>query len=30
MVGAAMELWCALTTPEIFRHYQKIALSIFI
>ena len=30
MVGATMESWCALTPPEIFRHYQQIALSIFI
>ncbi len=29
MVDAAMKLWSALTTPEIFRRYQQIALSIF-
>jgi insertion element IS1 protein InsB len=28
-VDAAIKLWCALTTPEIFQRYQKIALSIF-
>ncbi|MDZ5762632.1 IS1 transposase [Candidatus Cyrtobacter comes] len=24
-----IKLWCALTTPEIFQHYQDILLSIF-
>lgn len=29
MIDASMKLWCALTTPEIFAHYQKIFMSIF-
>jgi insertion element IS1 protein InsB len=29
MIDASMKLWCALTTPEIFAHYQQIFLSIF-
>jgi insertion element IS1 protein InsB len=30
MVYGSMKLWCALTTPEIFRQYQKTLLSIFV
>ena len=30
MVDNAMKLWTALTDPEVFRRYQKIALSIFV
>ena len=30
MVDNAMKLWTALTDPEAFRRYQKIALSIFV
>ncbi len=29
MIYDSIKLWCALTTPEIFSHYQKILLSIF-
>ncbi|WP_156918941.1 hypothetical protein [Holospora obtusa] len=29
MVYGSIKLWCALATPEIFNHYQKILLSIF-
>ena len=29
IINATMKLWSALTIPEIFRHYQQIALSIF-
>ena len=29
MIDASMKLWCALTTPEIFAHYQKAFMSIF-
>ena len=29
MVDNAIKIWCALTQPEVFRRYQKIALSIF-
>ena len=29
MIDASMKVWCALTTPEIFAHYQQIFLSIF-
>jgi insertion element IS1 protein InsB len=29
MVDAAIKLWCALTQPETFAHFQQSALSIF-
>ena len=29
MVDNAIKIWCALTQPDVFRRYQKIALSIF-
>lgn len=29
MIDASIKVWCALTTPEIFSHYQEIFLSIF-
>lgn len=30
MIDASLKLWCALTTPEVFQHHQKLFLSIFI
>ena len=29
MVDNAIKMWCALTQPDVFRRYQKLALSIF-
>jgi len=29
MVDLSLRLWCALTEPSVFAHYQAIALSIF-
>ena len=29
MVENAIKIWCALTQPDVFRRYQKIAFSIF-
>jgi insertion element IS1 protein InsB len=29
MIHASLKLWCALTVPEIFAHYQALFLSIF-
>ena len=29
MVNVTLKLWCALTNPEIFNRYQKLALSSF-
>ena len=29
MVDTTLKLWCALTTPEIFLKYQRLALSSF-
>jgi IS1 family transposase len=29
MVNGSLKLWSAITTPEIFQHYQDILLSIF-
>ena len=29
MIHASLKLWCYLTTPEIFAHYQEAFLSIF-
>jgi insertion element IS1 protein InsB len=29
MIDASMKLWCALTVPAIFAHYQALFLSIF-
>ena len=30
MVDNTMELWTALTDPDIFHRYQQVALSIFV
>jgi insertion element IS1 protein InsB len=29
IIHASLKLWCALTVPEIFAHYQALFLSIF-
>ena len=29
MVGLTLRMWCALTTPDIFKHWQDVMLSVF-
>jgi insertion element IS1 protein InsB len=29
MVDTTLKLWCALTNPEVFNHFQKLAISSF-